>query len=156
MRVLQRFCSTIPDSSPSLSIDRKITGKRQAFIAGDVQGRSALDRVFPNHPIDAVIHLAGPQAVGDSVERPLDYFLNNVVGSAILFDVMRAHTVRSFRLLGRRVRDGRKDAVNRGIAYLSGQPLWAQPAHGTGPSKHRRRRSPLARLVLTVFQSGRR
>ncbi len=83
------------NSSPVV-VDRieEITGKQPPFIEGDVRDRAMLDRVFDEHPIDAVIHFAGLKAVGDSVSRPLDYYLNNVCGSTTLFDAMQAHGVR--------------------------------------------------------------
>src|SRR5689334_14149027 len=83
------------NSSPVV-VDRieKITGKRPLFIRGDIRDQSALDHLFGETAIDAVIHFAGLKAVGESVARPLAYYLNNVNGSTILFDAMQAHDVR--------------------------------------------------------------
>lgn len=83
------------NSSPVV-VDRiaQITGKRPTFIQGDVRDRAVLDGVFDAHPIDAVVHFAGLKAVGDSMTRPLDYYINNVGGSTTLFDAMTAHGVR--------------------------------------------------------------
>ena len=83
------------NSSPVV-VDRitAITGRRPKLIEGDVRDRSALDRVFAGHRIDAVIHFAGLKAVADSVSRPLDYYESNVGGSATLFASMLAHGVR--------------------------------------------------------------
>jgi UDP-glucose 4-epimerase len=83
-------------NSSSAVVDRieQITGKRPPLVIGDVRDRSALDTTFANQPIDAVIHLAGLKAVGESVVRPLDYYSNNVGGSMTLFESMRAHAVR--------------------------------------------------------------
>jgi UDP-glucose 4-epimerase len=72
----------------------KITGKRPVFVQGDIRDRDALDRLFDEHVIDAVVHFAGLKAVADSVARPLEYYLNNVAGSGTLFDAMQAHAVR--------------------------------------------------------------
>jgi UDP-glucose 4-epimerase len=82
------------NSSPVV-IDRitRITGKRPTFIQGDVRDRSALDRVFNDHRVDVVVHFAGLKAVGESMTRPLDYYINNVCGSTTLFDTMSAHGV---------------------------------------------------------------
>jgi UDP-glucose 4-epimerase len=82
------------NSSPVV-VDRieKITGERPTFMEGDIRDRSALDRVFDAHRIDVVIHFAGLKAVSESVARPLAYYLNNVGGSATLFDAMLAHGV---------------------------------------------------------------
>jgi UDP-glucose 4-epimerase len=83
------------NSSPVV-IDRieKITGTRPPFVEGDIRDTQALDRLFASYPIDAVIHFAGLKAVGESVEKPLDYYINNVSGSCTLFDVMREHEIR--------------------------------------------------------------
>src|SRR5690349_735984 len=83
------------NSSPVV-VDRieKITGTRPAFVQGDIRDRKALDRLFDQHSIDAVIHFAGLKAVGESVAKPLAYYINNVGGSMTLFDAMHAHGVR--------------------------------------------------------------
>jgi len=83
------------NSSPVV-IDRiaKIIGKRPAFVEGNIRDRSTLDQLFDAYPIDAVVHFAGLKAVEESVAQPLAYYLNNVCGSATLFDTMQAHGVR--------------------------------------------------------------
>lgn len=65
-----------------------ITGTRPAFARGDIRDAGALEAVFDRHEIEVVIHFAGLKAVGESVADPLRYYLNNVAGSATLFDVM--------------------------------------------------------------------
>ncbi len=65
------------------------------FVRGDVRDGALLDRVLREHAIDAVIHFAGLKAVGESVEKPLDYFSNNVQGTLSLLQAMRAGAVRS-------------------------------------------------------------
>jgi UDP-glucose 4-epimerase len=83
-------------NSSRVAVDRieKITGHKPIFIEGDIRDRELLDALFDAHAIDAVVHFAGLKAVGDSVARPLDYYLNNVAGSTTLFDAMKAHAVR--------------------------------------------------------------
>lgn len=66
----------------------KITGKRPGFIEGDVRDGLLLDQLFSQHAIDCVIHFAGLKAVGESVEKPLSYYQNNVEGSLSLLDAM--------------------------------------------------------------------
>ena len=58
----------------------RITGKRVPVVVGDVRDPRALREAFAAHPIEAVIHFAGLKAVGESTERPLLYFDNNVTG----------------------------------------------------------------------------
>src|SRR3989338_7077294 len=57
-------------------IDRLTTlcGKRPVFVQGDVRDTATLDRLFAKHPIKAVMHFAGLKAVGESSEKPLDYY----------------------------------------------------------------------------------
>ena len=65
----------------------KITGKRPEFIKGDIRDKKALEKALEG--CDAVIHFAGLKAVGESVEKPLEYYNNNVCGSIALFEVMK-------------------------------------------------------------------
>jgi UDP-glucose 4-epimerase len=83
------------NSSP-IVVDRieKITGTRPVFVQGDIRDRGTLDRLFGERSIDAVIHFAGLKAVGESMMKPLAYYINNVGGSTTLFDAMQSHGVR--------------------------------------------------------------
>lgn len=71
-------------------IDRlgAITGKRPVFVEGDVRDDAALDRLFAKYPIGAVMHFAGLKAVGESSEKPLDYYDNNLAGTLQLLGAM--------------------------------------------------------------------
>jgi len=79
------------NSSPKV-LDRieKISGRRPLWVEGDIRDRPLLARLFAEHPVQAVIHFAGLKAVGESVEQPLRYYDNNVVGSLHLFEAMAA------------------------------------------------------------------
>ncbi len=71
-----------------------ITGKPFTFIQTDIRNKQALDAVFAAHPdITAVIHFAAYKAVGESVEKPLAYYENNVGGTANLVEAMQKHGV---------------------------------------------------------------
>jgi UDP-glucose 4-epimerase len=74
---------------------QKITGEKLAFHQVDLLDRQALEDVFTRHPIQAVIHFAGLKAVGESVNIPLRYYHNNITGTLILCEVMKAHGVRN-------------------------------------------------------------
>ncbi len=63
------------------------------FVEADLRDSTALDAVFSEHQIDGVIHFAGLKAVGESVEKPLEYYDNNIGGMLALLEVMRAHNV---------------------------------------------------------------
>lgn len=67
----------------------KIIGKKITFIEGDIRDDYQLQEVFRENYIESVIHFAGLKAVGQSVENPLDYYDNNVVGTLRLLEVMK-------------------------------------------------------------------
>jgi len=79
------------------SLDRvaRIAGRPVAFVEGDIRDRAALRALFTRHAIDAVVHFAGLKAVGESVEKPLLYYDNNIAGSVALFEVMAEAGVKS-------------------------------------------------------------
>ncbi|WP_111856304.1 UDP-glucose 4-epimerase GalE [Acinetobacter oleivorans] len=76
-------------SEESLNRVQDIAQKSLTFIQGDIRNADELDRVFENHSIDAVIHFAGLKAVGESQEKPLIYFDNNIAGSIRLVNSMK-------------------------------------------------------------------
>ena len=84
-------------NSHEKSLDRvqQITGKRPLFFNVDVCDEKALDGVFAYNEIGSVIHFAGLKAVGESVEKPLEYFQNNLDASMTLCKVMRNHGVKN-------------------------------------------------------------
>lgn len=61
------------------------------FIKADIRDSKALYSIFSANRFDAVIHFAGLKAVGESVEKPLEYYDNNVIGTLVLLDAMRRH-----------------------------------------------------------------
>ena len=73
----------------------EITGKKVTFYEADLLDKEALEKIFANHDIDAVIHFAGYKAVGESVQKPIEYYHNNMTGTLILCDVMRNHGVKN-------------------------------------------------------------
>ena len=73
----------------------EITGKKVTFYEADLLDKEALDKIFDSHEIDAVIHFAGYKAVGESVQKPIEYYHNNMTGTLILCDVMRNHGVKN-------------------------------------------------------------
>ncbi|HCA5025182.1 UDP-glucose 4-epimerase GalE [Acinetobacter baumannii] len=75
-------------STESLNRVQEITQKGLTFVEGDIRNSGELDQVFQDHAIDAVIHFAGLKAVGESQEKPLIYFDNNIAGSIQLVKSM--------------------------------------------------------------------
>ena len=82
-------------SEKSLERVEQITGKKVAFYKADILDKDALDRIFEKETIDAVIHFAGLKAVGESVQKPMEYYQNNISGTLILTEVMRNHGVKN-------------------------------------------------------------
>ena len=72
-----------------------IAGRTVSFHQVDLLDREALARVFAANRFDAVIHFAALKAVGESVAKPLAYYQNNLVGTLVLLDLMRAHACRT-------------------------------------------------------------
>ena len=89
--VVDNFCNSKPEV---LDIIRKLTGKDFKFYEADLLDRDKLDRVFAENDIDTVIHFAGLKAVGESVQKPLEYYHNNITGTLVLCDCMRAYHVK--------------------------------------------------------------
>ncbi|MCI7698385.1 MAG: UDP-glucose 4-epimerase GalE [Akkermansia sp.] len=69
----------------------KIIGKEVPFVKADVRDRAAMEAIFNENKIDAVIHFAGLKAVGESVAKPLEYYENNMNATFVLLEVMRSH-----------------------------------------------------------------
>ena len=65
------------------------------FVKADIRDRQALEDVFANNHFDACIHFAGLKAVGESVEKPLEYYENNLNGPFVLLDVMRRNNCKN-------------------------------------------------------------
>ena len=82
-------------NSDKKSLERveQISGKQFDFYQIDLRDQVALEGVFTDHKIDAVIHLAGLKAVGESCEQPLVYYQNNINASLVLFEIMQKYQV---------------------------------------------------------------
>ena len=76
-------------SQESLKRVGKIIQKEVKFVQGDIRDKEKLQEVFTTYNIDSVIHFAGLKAVGESVEKPLEYYDNNIVGTLKLCEVMQ-------------------------------------------------------------------
>lgn len=74
---------------------KSITGKTCDFYKVDINDESGLREVFSKHKIDAVIHFAGLKAVGESVEKPREYYSNNISGTLTLLKVMNEFNCKS-------------------------------------------------------------
>ena len=74
----------------------ELTGKQFPFYEIDIRDSAALTQMFQKESIEAVIHFAGLKAVGESCEKPLEYYDNNVYGTVNLLQVMRAFDCKKF------------------------------------------------------------
>lgn len=79
----------------SLTRVEKLTGKKVPFYQADLLDKDSMRNIFDRHVIDAVIHFAGLKAVGESVEKPLHYYKNNVTGTLNLCEVMYEYDVKN-------------------------------------------------------------
>ena len=89
--IIDNFVNSKPEA---LDCIRRITGKDFAFCEADLRDRAAVKKLFDEHAIDAVIHFAGLKAVGESVQKPLEYYDNNLGGFFVLAEEMRDHGVK--------------------------------------------------------------
>ncbi|WP_159566565.1 UDP-glucose 4-epimerase GalE [Budvicia diplopodorum] len=74
----------------------KLTGHRPEFYHGDVRDAALLNKIFTEHTIDSVIHFAALKAVGESVNKPLEYYDNNIHGSLVLVEAMSRAGITNF------------------------------------------------------------
>lgn len=90
--VLDNLCNS---SQESLNRVEQLTGKKTIFVKGDIRDHTILELLFSKHKIDSVIHFAGLKAVGESVEKPLNYYNNNVYGTLTLCEAMKKFGVKN-------------------------------------------------------------
>ena len=90
--VVDNLCNS---SKESLKRVEKITGKSVKFYEADIADKDAMNKVFEENDISCVIHFAGLKAVGESVQKPLEYYQNNISGTLNMCDVMRNHGVKN-------------------------------------------------------------
>ena len=86
--VVDNLCNSSPEA---LRRVEALTGKPVTFYEADIRDRAALEKIFSDNRLDACIHFAGLKAVGESVEKPWEYYENNISGTLVLLDVMRRH-----------------------------------------------------------------
>ncbi len=91
--IVDNFSNSKPEVLDAI---REITGKDFKFYEINYLNEDAMDKVFKENKIDAVINLAGFKAVGESTKKPLDYYTNNVAGALSLLNVMNKNNVKTF------------------------------------------------------------
>ena len=91
--ILDNFSNSKPQSLEAI---KKITGKDFKFYEMDYLDREKLEKVFKENKIDAVLNFAGFKAVGESIEKPIEYYTNNISGALVLLDTMKKYGVKKF------------------------------------------------------------
>ena len=86
--IVDNFSNSSPEVLEKI---KKITGKDFKFYELDLLDEEKLDSVFKENKIEAVIHFAGLKAVGESVEKPIEYYHNNITGTLILLKTMKKY-----------------------------------------------------------------
>ena len=91
--IIDNFSNSKPEVLDKI---KKITGKDFKFYEMDYKDREKLEKVFEENDIEAVMNFAGYKAVGESVQKPIDYYMNNITGCLVVLDVMKKYNVKKF------------------------------------------------------------
>lgn len=91
--IIDNFSNSNPQVLEAI---RSITGKNFKFYEIDYRDKEKLEKVFEENEIEAVINFAGFKAVGESVEKPIKYYTNNISGALVLLDTMRKYGCKKF------------------------------------------------------------
>ena len=91
--IVDNFSNSNPEVLENI---KKITGKDFKFYEIDYLDKEKVEKVFEENKIDSVINFAGFKAVGESVEKPLEYYHNNIGGAVILLETMKKFNVKKF------------------------------------------------------------
>ena len=91
--ILDNFSNSKPEVLEKI---KKITGKDFKFYEIDYLDREKLEKVFKENNIEAVLNFAGYKAVGESVQKPIEYYENNISGALVLLDTMRKYGCKKF------------------------------------------------------------
>ncbi len=89
--VMDNFCNSTPEAVEAI---KTITGKDFPFYECDMLDYAGFKKIFDENKLDAVIHFAGLKAVGESVQKPLEYYHNNLEGTLNLLRLMREYGVK--------------------------------------------------------------
>lgn len=91
--IIDNFSNSKPEVLDKV---KKITGKDFKFYEMDYNDREKLEKVFEENDIEAVMNFAGYKAVGESVQKPIEYYMNNISGCLVVLDVMKKFNVKKF------------------------------------------------------------
>lgn len=91
--IADNFSNSCPEA---VARTEEITGTKIPLYEADVCDKKALDKIFSENSIDAVIHFAGLKAVGESCEKPVEYYRNNIDSTLSLLETMKKYSVNKF------------------------------------------------------------
>ena len=91
--ILDNFSNSKPEVLDKI---RQITNKDFKFYEVDYLDKEKVDKIFAENNIEAVLNFAGYKAVGESVQKPIEYYTNNISGCLVLLDVMKKYNVKKF------------------------------------------------------------
>ena len=154
-------------NSSQIAVDRirKICGidaddAQLRFYKQNILDREALDAIFAENDVDAIIHFAGFKAVGESVQKPLEYYWNNIAGTLVLCDVARNHGVKNIVFSSSATVYGEPEFMpdHRGVPQARlHQPLRMDQEHArAGAHRPVRGRQRVERRAAALLQPHRR
>lgn len=91
--IADNFSNSCPEAVARVE---EITGRKIPLYEADVCDKDAVDKIFSENKIDAVIHFAGLKAVGESCEKPVEYYRNNIDSTLTLLEAMKKYGVNNF------------------------------------------------------------
>lgn len=91
--IADNFSNSCPEAVARVE---EITGRKIPLYEADVCDKTAVEKIFSENKIDAVIHFAGLKAVGESCEKPIEYYRNNIDSTLTLLESMKKHGVNNF------------------------------------------------------------
>ena len=91
--ILDNYSNSKPEVLDKI---RQITNKDFKFYEVDYLDKEKVDKIFSENNIEAVLNFAGYKAVGESVQKPIEYYTNNISGCLVLLDVMKKYNVKKF------------------------------------------------------------
>lgn len=91
--IIDNFSNSKPEVLKKI---KQITGKDFKFYEIDYSNKEELEKVFKENKIEAVLNFAGYKAVGESIQKPIEYYTNNISGCLVLLDTMRKYGCKKF------------------------------------------------------------
>jgi NAD(P)-dependent dehydrogenase (short-subunit alcohol dehydrogenase family) len=150
--LLDNLCNSSRDVLGRL---QHISGRTVTLVEADVRDTPRVAQVLRDHACTSVVHFAGLKAVGESVQKPIDYYANNVQGTVSLLQAMHQYrrALAGVQLQRHGVWRAAVPAAGRKAPHVGHQPLWPQQtAHRRNTGRCVRVRPGLARGLPALLQ----